>query len=90
MKWDGRSVNYFFFAQVHIRYYRYFWILVAEAGKMLCFVPIFSVHDTENNFAFEVISSFILKVKNSPSQMKGGLGQSKLLNAEDYYLSDIN
>ena len=40
-------------------------ILVAEAGKMLFFVPIFSVyiHDTENNFVFEAISSFIQKKK---------------------------
>ena len=59
----GRTVgNFFFLLKFPID--RYFWILVAEAGKILLFfVPIFSVHNTENNFVFEAISSFIQKKK---------------------------
>ena len=58
MKWVGKL-----FFLLKFPTHRYFCILVAEAGKMLFFVPIFSVHDTENNFMFEAISSFIQKKK---------------------------
>ena len=53
--------KFFFVAQIPTD--KYFWILVTKAGETCFFVPIFSVHNTENNFVFEAITSFIQKKK---------------------------